>query len=99
MAEAGVFPALILIRGLSPFHFAGGSIEFGWIPFVAMLASDRQSAAGILVEKAFYYGTAIWLLRAAGIRLLFSVVLVAVVVATIEIAQTLTCRAGLPRRG
>ena len=87
IAEAGVFLAVILIRGLSPFHFAGGSIEFGWIPFVATLASDWQSAASVLIEKAFYYGTAIWLLRAAGVRLVFSILLVAAVLAMIEIAQ------------
>lgn len=35
----------------------------------------------------FYYGTAIWLLRAAGVRLVLSVILVAAVLASIEILQ------------
>ncbi len=87
LAEAAAFLTVILIRGLSPFHFASGPVEFGWIPFGATLTSEWQSAAGVLIEKAFYYGTAIWLLRAAGLRLAFSIMLVAAVLAAIEIAQ------------
>jgi VanZ family protein len=41
----------------------------------------------VLIEKIFYYGTAIWLLRAAGAGLARSVSVVAVVLASIEIAQ------------
>jgi hypothetical protein len=85
--EAGVFLAVILVRGLSPFHFATGSTEFGWVPFGAMLEGDWQSTARVLIEKAFYYGTAIWLLRAAGLRLVRSVILVAAVLACIEVVQ------------
>ncbi len=86
-AEAWIFLAVILFRGLAPFHFAPESAEFDWIPFVATLLGDWQSAAGTLIEKMFYYGTAIWLLRAAGLRLVYSVIAVAVVLAPIEIVQ------------
>jgi VanZ family protein len=87
MAEAWVFLAVILFRGLSPFHFAAESAEFGWIPFGATLEGDWQSAVRVLIEKLFYYGTAIWLLRAAGVRLVNSVIVVAAVLSSIEIAQ------------
>jgi hypothetical protein len=46
-----------------------------------------QRRSPLLIEKVFYYGTAIWLLRAAGIRLVLSVILVAAVLASIEIVQ------------
>jgi VanZ family protein len=85
--EAGVFLAVVLVRGLSPFHLAAGSTEFNWVPFGAMLEGDWQSTARILIQKTFYYGTAIWLLRAAGVRLVRAVMLVAAVLAFIEIAQ------------
>jgi len=38
--EAWAFLAVILLRGLSPFHFVAVSTEFNWIPFVATLAGD-----------------------------------------------------------
>jgi VanZ family protein len=87
MAEAWVFLAVILFRGLSPFHFVPGSTEFTWVPFGATLQGDWQSAFRVLIEKVFYYGTAIWLLRAAGMRLVLSAILVAAVLAFIEIVQ------------
>ena len=85
--EAGLFFAVVAVRGLSPFHFATGSTEFSWVPFGATLGGDWQSAFRVLIEKVFYYGTAIWLLRAAGVRLVLSVILVAAVLALVEIVQ------------
>jgi len=85
--EAWAFLAVILARGLSPFHFEAGSTEFSWIPFVGTLAGEWQSAAGVLIEKIFYYGTAIWLLRAAGWKLAASTGVVAAILALIEILQ------------
>ncbi len=93
MVEAWLFLAVILFRGLSPFDFRAASTDFNWIPFGATLGADWQSAARVLVEKMSFYGTAVWLLRAAGFRLLGSVIVVSVVLSVIEIAQT-----HLPRR-
>jgi hypothetical protein len=85
--QAGLFLAVVAVRGLSPFQFATGSAEFSWVPFGATLSGDWQSAFRVLIEKVFYYGTAIWLLRAAGVRLVRSVILVAAVLAFIEVVQ------------
>jgi hypothetical protein len=85
--QAGLFLAVVAVRGLSPFQFATGSTEFSWVPFGATLSGDWQSAFRVLIEKVFYYGTAIWLLRAAGVRLVRSVILVAAVLAFIEVVQ------------
>jgi len=85
--EAWIFLAVILVRGLSPFHFVTEAAAFNWTPFVATLRGDWQSAAGTLIEKLFYYGTAIWLLRAAGLKLARSVIAVAAVLTAIEIVQ------------
>jgi hypothetical protein len=86
-ADAWIFLAVIVLRGLSPFHFATSSTAFNWMPFVATLLGEWQSAAGVLIEKVFYYGTAIWLLSAAGVRLARSAAVVAAVLTLIEIAQ------------
>ena len=87
-AGATAFLAAIIVRGLSPFHFVAGLNPFNWIPFVPILTGDRQQLAGVLIEKVFYYGTAIWLVRSTGLSLVRSVALVAVVLALIEVAQT-----------
>jgi VanZ family protein len=42
--EAGVFLAVIAVRGLSPFHSSAGSTEFNWVPFGATVEGDWQSA-------------------------------------------------------
>jgi VanZ family protein len=85
--EAWIFLGVILVRGLSPFHLAPAAAEFDWTPFVATLLGEWQSAAGVLIEKVFYYGTAIWLLRAAGLKWVPSTIVAAAVLASIEIAQ------------
>jgi hypothetical protein len=81
------FLGLLLLRGLVPFHLLAQPQDFTWIPFGASLGSSWQSGFQILIGKIFYYGTAIWLLRAGGIRLRNATVLVALVLAAIEAAQ------------
>jgi len=85
--EAAVFLAVILLRGLAPFAFSGAAKEFSWIPFAGFLDSLWQRALLTLIEKGFYYGTAIWFLRRAGMKLAPATALVAIVLAGIEIAQ------------
>jgi hypothetical protein len=86
--EAWVFSVMLVLRGLSPFRFVPESADFTWIPFGGALNAEWQFAVLVMLEKVCYYATAIWLLRNAGIRLLHSVVVVAVILAAIEIAQT-----------
>ena len=81
------FLLAILVRGLAPFHFGSQSSNFMWMPFSGFLNTEWQGGILILLEKFFYYGTAIWLLRASGIRLVFAAAITAAVLAAIEIAQ------------
>jgi hypothetical protein len=87
-AAAVGFLIVLTIRGLSPFHFTSVPASFSWIPFAGVLTGDWQSALLTLIGKMFYYGAAIWLLHAAGLRWRSSAALVALVLAGIEIAQT-----------
>jgi hypothetical protein len=85
--EAWAFAAVIAFRGLSPFQFTPASIPFTWIPFGGVLEADWQFAVMVMLEKLFWYTSAIWLLCAAGLRLIQAVASVAAILAVIEIAQ------------
>ena len=82
-ATAVLFVLLLVVRGLAPFHFEPNPIPFSWLPFSGFLAMDWQAGMLILIEKLFYYGTAVWLLRSAGLRLLLAGPAVALTLACI----------------
>jgi VanZ family protein len=86
-AEAWAFLLVIAVRGLWPFEFMAQSNNFSWIPFAGFLNDDWQAGIQVLLEKVFYYGTAVWLLHAARIRLVYAASAVATVLAAIETAQ------------
>lgn len=88
LPEACAFTGVILFRGLWPFRFVSAAAAFVWIPFTGALRSPSLTGLIAMSEKAFFYGTAVWLLHAAGIRLARSAAVVAVVLAAIEIVQT-----------
>lgn len=85
---AWAFLAVLLMRGLAPFHFSLEAQSFQWVPFGGLLNSEWQYAVQVLIEKLFYYGTAIWLLRTSGIRWTVAIATVAVTLAVIELVQT-----------
>jgi VanZ family protein len=83
------FLTLLMIRGLAPFHLTAASSQpFNWIPFGGFLEMDWQQGVQILLEKLFYYGTALWLLRRAGVRWIVSIAIVCTTLAAIEAIQT-----------
>ena len=84
---AWAFVAVVLIRGLAPFHPSAQAQAFGWIPFGAFLETEWQYAIQVFLEKLFYYSTAIWLLRRAGLRWWMAIASVCTVLAGIEVAQ------------
>jgi len=68
--SAGVWMALsaILLVELAPFHFTRHAASFSWIPLGATFENERWGALVILLRKAFFYGSAIWLLVRSGTR-------------------------------
>jgi VanZ family protein len=86
--EAWAFLTVIALRGLAPFHFFSAPQPISWTPFGATLDSEWQTAGAIIVEKVFYYGTAIWLLRTEGLNRARATVVVVAALAAIELAQT-----------
>ena len=87
-AAAATMLIALTLNGLAPFHFRAQTREFSWIPFIGFLRSDWQFAIQILLRKLFEYGAAIWLLRRAGVRLLYATCLTTAVLGGIEAAQT-----------
>jgi VanZ family protein len=66
--------------------------RFEWIPLASALQADWQSVLRVLVQKAFYYGITVWMLRhmMPGYRtaaLLTAALLTAALLAVIEAAQ------------
>jgi VanZ family protein len=85
--SAWLFLAVILLRGLMPFHPSPLPQDFSWIPFRASLQSDWQPGIATLLDKAFWYFAAVWLIHDSGVHLRTSAIWVAQVLAAIEIAQ------------
>jgi len=86
---AWAFLATIVVRGLAPFRFfAAATTSFSWIPFSGFLTMNWQTGVQVIAEKSFWYGSAIWLLRASGMSVLKATALVAATLLGIEIAQT-----------
>jgi VanZ family protein len=85
---AWAFLGMVVVRGLAPFRFSGAIVNsFSWIPFGGFLQMNWQSGVQVMAEKSFWYGGAIWLLRASGMRLVSATVLVTATLLSIEIAQ------------
>jgi VanZ family protein len=81
---AALVTLMIVVRGLQPFHFARFAQPFLWIPFGGFLKMDWATGIALIFQKIFYYGAAMWLLRAAGIRLRTATTAVTLVLACIE---------------
>jgi VanZ family protein len=84
---AVLFTMLIVLRGLSPFHFINEATPFSWIPFRALLQTGRMAAFSIFFGKLFACGTLVWLLRDSGWRMRYAAAGAAAILAVIEAAQ------------
>lgn len=81
------FLALLLLRGLVPFHISPAQ-PFTWIPFAGLLGMGNwQPGILVLLEKALFYGSAVWLVHTAKFRLPTATGIVIAVLFLIEVAQ------------
>jgi hypothetical protein len=84
---AALILTALMIRGLAPFEISAFAAPFSWVPFSGFLGSQWQSAMLVLIAKLFWYAAAVWSLRRCGLGLAMSGVVVAVLLAGIEIIQ------------
>jgi hypothetical protein len=69
MIVAALFVLQVSLGALKPFHFLDEPRHFQFIPFVSFLSDTRDGGARSFLEKAFTYGTLVWLAVRAGVRL------------------------------
>ena len=81
----GLIVSLLIVRGLVPYHWSRIANPFSWVPFGGFLPSDFGLLT--LLQKCFWYGSAVWLLRAAGLRLAHAAIAVAMLLGAIEVIQ------------
>ena len=74
---AGLMVLLLILRSLAPYHWSRVANPFSWISFRGFLESDREFGMLMFLRKCFWYGSAVWLLCAAGWRLARAAVAVA----------------------
>jgi len=83
----GLIVSLLIVRGLVPYHWSRAANPFSWIPFSGFLTAEREFGMLMFLQKCFWYGSAVWLLRATGWRLARAAVAVALLLNAIEVIQ------------
>jgi VanZ family protein len=80
--------AYVIIERLAPFQFTAQSRHFGLIPFLGFMYGSLEVNVMSFFEKAFLYGSLIWLLGKAGLRFGISTILVAIMLFAASWAET-----------
>ncbi len=74
---AGLVGVNVLALRLEPFEFSAEPGKFGLVPFLGFMQGSIDIDVQSFCEKFFLYGVLIWLLRRTGLRMAFTVILVA----------------------
>jgi VanZ family protein len=82
-----LFCGYLIAERLEPFQFAATAGSFGWVPFLSFISASTEIGVLSFFEKFFLFGSSIWLLEKAGLRLRSSVVVVAVILFITSCAQ------------
>lgn len=82
-----LFVALVILQALDPFHFLAAPRQFGWIPFASFIDGPRDSGVRVFFEKAFTYGTLVWLPVRAGVSFPIATIAGAALVFCLRLAQ------------
>src|SRR6202030_3120905 len=83
----GLIVSLLIVRGLAPYYWSRIANPFSWVPFGGFLRAPWAFGLLPLLQKCFWYGSAVWLLRAAGWRLARAAIVVSVLLGAIEVIQ------------
>lgn len=73
-----MFCGYVVAERLEPFQFVATPGRFGWTPFLSFMSGDLEIDVMAFLQKFFLYGSAIWLLTRAGLRLGSATLLTAV---------------------
>jgi len=83
-----VLCAMIVVFRLAPFEFQAQAAPFGWLPFRGFLNGSFGVNVQSFFEKAFLYGSLVWIAGRAGLKLPVATVAVAAFVLATSVAQT-----------
>jgi hypothetical protein len=83
-----LFCGYVIAERLEPFQFGATASSFGWIPFLGFMSSSPEIGVLSFFQKFFLFGSSIWLLAKAGLRLRSSTLVVAVVLFIASQAET-----------
>ncbi len=83
-----LFCGYVVAGRLEPFEFLASGRAFGWIPFLGFMSGSVEIGVLSFLEKFFLFGSSIWLLTRAGLRLGSSAFVVAVILFITSQAQT-----------
>src|SRR5690606_7768659 len=64
----GLLLAVTVAASLEPFRLLPAPQPFRWVPFAALIESDRLSKVPTLLQKGFVYGSLVWLLLETRLR-------------------------------
>jgi hypothetical protein len=82
-----LFVVLVILQALDPFHFLAEPRQFGWIPFASFIDGPREGGVRVFFEKAFTYGTLVWLPVRAGVSFPIASIAGAALVFCLRLAQ------------
>jgi VanZ family protein len=88
IAAAMVLFIAIVVERLAPFQFGETARAFGWLPFRSFLGGSIAVNTASFLEKFFFYGSMIWFLTLAGVRLSIAAITVALVLFITSFAET-----------
>ncbi|TMJ57283.1 MAG: VanZ family protein [Alphaproteobacteria bacterium] len=83
-----LFCGYVIAGRLEPFEFLAPGRAFGWIPFLGFMSGSVEIDVLSFLEKFFLFGSSIWLLTRAGLRLRSSTFVVAAILFITGQAQT-----------
>jgi O-antigen ligase/VanZ family protein len=83
-----VFCCYVIAERLEPFEFLASGRAFSWIPFLGLMSGSIEIGVLSFLQKFFLFGSSIWLLTRAGLRLRSSTFVVVVILFITSQAQT-----------
>jgi hypothetical protein len=82
IAIALLFCGYVVAERLEPFQFGGTPGSFGWVPFLGFMSGSFEMDVLSFFQKFLLFGSSIWLLAQAGLRLRSSIVVIAAILFT-----------------
>jgi VanZ family protein len=74
-----LFCGYVIAERLEPFQFGSTAASFSWVPFLGFMSSSPEIGVLSFFQKFFLFGSSIWLLAQAGLRLRLSIAIVAAI--------------------